>query len=414
MKRRILSLGALLLLSGCGTIGQAAPSSVPETSVQSLPAPTQPASAQPTQQPTREAVRTEASAMQSGPVPTEPAQTEGAAEPIPAQQQPAEPMPAEPAEQRYTQAVQPPTDPPVPAPADGMDTRPPVLIGDGTLRLETGTPFDPDSQLCFGDDTDTQPRLEWAGSPDTTQPGTYPLAVTLTDAAGNTAQYTVTVQVQDSFPASSGDPVAFGDFAARHGGEGRLVGIDVSKWQGDIDFAAVRDAGCSFVIMRIGYASGGFATDEYYAQNMERARAAGLRVGVYFNANGITDAQTARDAADWVAGQLSGPVDLPVGFDWESFSSFRSSGMNLTDLGNLYHTFAEELSGYGLTAMLYSSRAHLTTAWPPDTAFVWLAEYGDAPGYDGSFLLWQGSDCGRIPGIGGAVDLDVWYTDSVS
>ena len=83
-------------------------------------------------------------------------------------------------------------------------------------------------------------------------------------------------------------------------GENCRYGIDVSKWQGDIDFNAVRNAGCSFVLMRIGSGADSISKDQYYDNNIQNATIAGLDVGVYFysTANNEYDA---RFQADWIA-----------------------------------------------------------------------------------------------------------------
>ena len=373
MKRQILCLAAMLL-TGCGSaIEQTAPIAQTEE------VPTE----KPTQAPTEKPAQ----------VPTE--------------------KPTQAPTEKPTQApTDPPTEAPTQAPVQGEDTQPPVFLHTSTVQLVTGTPFDPWQELGFGDDLDPVPQVSWGGYLDVTQPGSYPVTVTLMDSAGNTNARTVEVLVQDSFetPPDTKTRIAFGDFKAQHGGEGRLVGIDVSKWQGDIDFEAVREAGCDFVIMRIGSAGDGPVMDEYYLQNMERARAAGLRVGVYLNTSGVADADAVRAAADWVADVLQGaPLDLPIGYDWESFSGFQRYGLSFADLTALYRSFEEQMAGHGYPSMLYGSRFYLENAWDPAGTPVWTAEYADVPTYAGSFLLWQGSDCGRIPGIAGDVDLDVWY-----
>ena len=189
-------------------------------------------------------------------------------------------------------------------------------------------------------------------------------------------------------------------------------GIDVSKWQGKINFEAVRDAGCQFVIMRIGHGRNGMEMDEYYRSNMAGAKSAGLDVGVYFYSTANTE-KAVRQEARWIAENLKGEkLDFPVVFDWESFSNFQKYGMSIHDLNMLFEAFADELQKQGYSAMLYGSKNYLQNFWYPQKKYpVWLAHYTDQTDYLGDYAIWQMSCRGRIPGIAGDVDLDIQYMD---
>ena len=208
------------------------------------------------------------------------------------------------------------------------DTTPPLLLngGYGTV-IQTGKSFDLNKCVGFADNYDKKPRLTYTGTVDTSQPGKYPITATVTDSAGNQTSWDLTVTVADKLPTYTDDKprLAFSDFADAYGGANKRLGIDVSKWQGTIDFEAVRDAGCEFVIMRMGHSRSGIEMDEYYCANMQAAKAAGLDVGVYFYTTANSE-QAVRKEAQWIARNLDGAkLDFPVVFDWESFSNFRST-----------------------------------------------------------------------------------------
>ena len=296
-----------------------------------------------------------------------------------------------------------------------VDTTPPLLLNGGyNTVIETGKPFDLNKCVGFGDNYDKSPRLTYTGQVDTAVPGKYPITATVTDAAGNKTSWDLTVTVADKLPTytDTASRLSFSDFAEAYGGKNKRLGIDVSKWQGKINFEAVRDAGCQFVIMRIGHGRNGMEMDEYYRSNMAGAKAAGLDVGVYFYSTANTE-KAVRQEARWIAENLKGEkLDFPVVFDWESFSNFQKYGMSIHDLNMLFEAFADELQKQGYSAMLYGSKNYLQNFWYPQKKYpVWLAHYTDQTDYLGDYAIWQMSCRGRIPGIAGDVHLDIQYMD---
>ena len=190
-----------------------------------------------------------------------------------------------------------------------------------------------------------------------------------------------------------------------------MYGIDVSAWQDDIDFKAVKKAGCEFVIIRIGYTSEkGVTIDKKFSRNLQGARAAGLKTGIYLYSTDNTEEQV-RNSAKWIKETLKGAnLDLPVAFDWEDFSNFQDYGISLYEINRLYDVFADELSQDGYGCMLYSSKNYIENVWKEtDIRPVWLAHYTEKTDYKGPYMLWQASCTGKISGISGDVDMDILY-----
>ena len=291
------------------------------------------------------------------------------------------------------------------------DTTPPVMLLGDDIYLSTGDYFDINDYISYADNYDRAPSLTVEGEVDTSAEGIYQLTLYIDDASGNRLARNISVNVG----GTSNDPyyddgtVDFGDFMQAQGGEGREFGIDVSRWQGDINFDAVSEAGCRFVIMRMGYGeSGGTDLDEYYEANMAGATEAGLKVGVYFYSTDTTQ-DGARATAKKIVETLDGrKLDLPVAFDWEEFQSFQRYDMNIHDLCEVYEAFAEELEKNGYEAMLYSSKNFLELFWENrKNRPVWVAHYVEETTYEGDWYIWQRCGTGRIDGINGAVDLNV-------
>ncbi len=292
---------------------------------------------------------------------------------------------------------------------------PQFLYYRGTPTIKVGDAFDVHKYIGYGDDCDRNVDLTIQGSVDTSQEGTYPLKLTLTDDAGKTTSKDMEVRVVTEISSGGGGSTTekeqFSDFVANFKNENTLVGIDVSRYQGDIDFESIKAAGCEFVYMRIGGFSGGeFFTDKCFVQNFARAKAAGLKIGIYT----YTEDSNAKEVAatvKYIMGVLGNePLDFPIAYDWEDYKHFEEYGMNLHDLNDLLDYFGEEVAKYGYSSCLYGSKNAMLNIWTkPRKDPVWLAQYYSSCTYEGDYFMWQHSSSGRIDGIGGDVDLDVYY-----
>lgn len=295
------------------------------------------------------------------------------------------------------------------------DTEPPVLLNSGSYSYhQAGKDFDLNNYVGFADNYDRSPSLTYDGYIDPDTIGDYPITAYAEDSSGNVTSWDLTISVVSSVPKPPDDRtrVSFSDFTSIYGGDGRQTGIDVSTWQGDIDWEAVRDAGCSFALMRMGYSYGNIVMDDKFYANIDGARNAGIPLSIYF----YTTANCKEDILEqtrWIAENLDGAaMDLPVAFDWEEFGNFQKYGMNIKDINDLYSLFVDEMAGYGYETMLYSSKNFLRNVWNEHSKSitpVWLAHYVDDTDYDGEFIMWQQSSCGRIPGIAGDVDMNILY-----
>ena len=280
-------------------------------------------------------------------------------------------------------------------------------------QVKLGDDFDIHKYIGYADDADRFVDLEVAGEVDTTTEGVYPLSITLRDDAGHTTTAKMNVQVVTEVASggSSGRKEAFSDFISRYKTEETSVGIDISRWQEDVDFEKVKAAGCEFVYMRIGgYDDGELYTDRYYKNNIAGAKAAGLKIGIYWHAEEGTE-QEVKDSVAYLMEVLDGTtIDYPIAYDFEDFRHFENYGMNLKDLNDHLDIFVSEISKYGYDACLYNSKYYLETIWTNEAQHpVWMANYTSETSYQGDYFMWQHSCTGWIDGIEGDVDLDVMY-----
>ena len=189
-------------------------------------------------------------------------------------------------------------------------------------------------------------------------------------------------------------------------------GVDVSEWQGDIDFDAVRRSGVDIVYIRAG--EGSNYTDAYLNQHYDGARAAGLKIGFYHYVT-ASNTEEARQQAEFFYSLIRDKaIDCRPAMDFESFP-----GLDRAEINAIGMAFMETLYGLlGYAPALYSDTYNTANVWDSSfTAYpLWVAEYGPgSPSNTGYWDTWDGfqySDIGSVPGIRGAVDLD-YFKDSI-
>ena len=314
-----------------------------------------------------------------------------------------------------------------------VDTvKPQILYAPAEKQIKAGGTFEPKEIIGYGDNQDSDPDLEITGYVNTNVIGSYPISYKVTDDAGNSVSGSMTVKVVPSVvtPQPSLPEPQFSEFMQIYAGDNHHFGIDVSAWQGNIDFDKVKQCGAEFVFIRIAnYENGELVPDKYFQSNIKNAAASGLKVGVYFYTTD-SDEKTLRAHADWIASQLGNyKLDLPVAYDWEDFSEFGSKGISLQEFNDLYAEFADEMNQKGYDTMLYSSKNFLYSVWMNQEnhwgdsklgnlqkynslkAPVWLANYAEKTDYTGKYWIWQ-QGYGHIAGIDGVVDFNVMYGET--
>ena len=219
----------------------------------------------------------------------------------------------------------------------------------------------------------------------------------------DTAQFTLD---ENGFMAYGDDPEAY------------EVGVDVSEHQGEIDWQAVAEAGIDFAIIRIGgrlMQSGTIFEDKYFRANLEGAKAAGLKVGVYFFSQAL-NAQEGLEEAEFVLGLLDGvELDYPVVCDWEYLggNTARTYGAEPAEITAGIDAFCARVEEAGYRGMLYFNAycGYIKMDLRELTDYdFWYAQYSDVPSYRYHFQMWQYSSSGQVDGIDSDVDLNLCLT----
>jgi GH25 family lysozyme M1 (1,4-beta-N-acetylmuramidase) len=196
------------------------------------------------------------------------------------------------------------------------------------------------------------------------------------------------------------------------GSDGALLtsgyGIDVSKWQGSIDWSQAKSA-VSFAIVRAGFrgSNGAISVDSYAGTNIKNAKANGVKVGLYVYSRAMNEVQAVEEAslAISVAKQYGG-ISLPIYIDMEADNQ---KSLSTAQRDAIVIAFCKTVKNAGYQAGVYANKNWLTNYLTPSsyTGYsIWCAQYNTSCTYGGRYDIWQYSSKGTIPGIKGNVDLD--------
>ena len=206
-------------------------------------------------------------------------------------------------------------------------------------------------------------------------------------------------------------------------GSSRVVkGIDVSVFQGNINWNAVKADGVEFAFIRLGYrgyTNGAVKLDSNFHQNIQGAQAAGIKVGVYFYSQAISRAE-AIEEAQFCIDELSGyRLDMPVVFDLEGAqnSQYRTRGMTTSTAVKMVSAFCDTVENAGYQSMYYSYAKFLAEheglVAQLEDYDLWMAMYYRVPFFPYNFKIWQYSASGSVSGIAKEVDMNMLFLDYV-
>ena len=298
------------------------------------------------------------------------------------------------------------------------DLEEPLILLSNSYSVRVGEEVNLEDEILCADNYDSNPSCKITGDYDLNTAGNYSLVYEAEDSSGNKESVDFTLRVYEPREITGGgssNEVTSTDFNAileEHKNDDTLVGIDVSKWQGAIDFSKIKKAGAEFVIIRVGHQNGiggEYVLDPYFKRNIKEAIDNDLEVGIYFYSYADSKKE-AQKQAEWVIKQIKDyDITLPVAFDFESFTSFNSMNLSLYQLNEVAEAYFSALEDKGYDTMLYGSKNYLNAVWKYNTNKVWLAHYTDKTDYDKDYIMWQLCQDGVIDGINGFVDIDILY-----
>ena len=196
-------------------------------------------------------------------------------------------------------------------------------------------------------------------------------------------------------------------------------GIDVSKYQADINWKKVADAGVEFAIIRLGFRGmneGTLELDSYFTQNIRNATANGIKVGVYFFSQAVNEDE-ALEEAQFVLNLIKDyKVEYPVIFDTERVTTYnaRANGLSMADRTKLCKVFCDAIEAAGYKSMIYANTKYMLMGI--DMAELndydkWFAVYSSSITFPYDFEMLQYSESGTVAGVSGKVDLNISFID---
>ncbi len=205
------------------------------------------------------------------------------------------------------------------------------------------------------------------------------------------------------------------------GSDGRLstgsgaMGIDVSKWNGSIDWNAVKNSGVSYVIIRCGYrgsSSGALIEDPKFRSNIQGAKDAGLKVGVYFFSQAVNEVEAVEEASMAINLVNGYGLNYPIFLDVEA-SGGRGDKVDAATRTAVCKAFCNTIQNSGYTAGIYANKTWFESYIQTGSLTgykIWLAQYASSPTYTATrYDMWQYSSKGKVSGINGSVDMNISY-----
>ena len=333
--------------------------------------------------------------------------------PVPADPTP-EPTP-ESTPEPTPEATPAPTEAPTEAPAETEPPAPTAAPTEAPTATPTAAPTQAPTQV-------PDPTAGWPDNIAVQELANYGFAVT--SATTTTYEYTGWQDIDGAtyyYDPSTHQPVTGQQviqgnvytFAADGALNRTARGIDVSKFQGSIDWNAVKADGITFAIIRCGYrgyGSGALVEDSTYRQNIQGAINAGLRVGVYFYSQAINEAEAVEEAS-MVLSLVSG-YSLPLGvyYDTESVGGGRANALSAAERTACAVAFCETIRSAGYSAGVYSYASWFYNAlnFANISKYnIWIAQYRDTLSFSYKHNIWQYTGSGSVNGISKPVDMNI-------
>lgn len=198
------------------------------------------------------------------------------------------------------------------------------------------------------------------------------------------------------------------------------TGIDVSVFQGDIDWEKVKADGIDFVMLRAGYRGygpkGKIGIDENFRKNAEEASKAGLKLGAYFFSQAINEKEAVEEA-EFLLDTIKGTdITFPVAFDWEviDYATARTDNMTSDMITKCAIAFCDTVSAAGYQPLIYFNCELGYFSYDLSKVgelHFWLAEYSEIPSFYYDYKMLQYSKTGKVDGINGDVDMNILFFD---
>ncbi len=299
-----------------------------------------------------------------------------------------------------------------------VDTIKPLVFGANYFKSYQGVKKDFAKNFLILDNYDREVKKVVENDIDFDKLGKYKLILKATDNSNNITIKEFTVEIVEK-PKDNKETsktvkrvgVKYEDIYTEYKNNKTKIGIDISKWQGNVDFQKLKEANVEFVMIRLGYQTGfgkELVLDKYYEQNIKLANKYGIKAGVYFYSY-AKNTNDAKKQAEFIKKHIKNyKIDMPIAFDFEDWKNVEKAKLSIYDINKNAKTFLDEIKKDGYQVLNYGSKYYLENIWNIDYP-TWLAHYTNKTNYSKDYKMWQLTENGLISGIQGFVDVNVLY-----
>ena len=302
-----------------------------------------------------------------------------------------------------------------------VDKTPPLIYQSSKYSVTVNTTKkELEESLFCGDNYDPNPKCTIEGDYDLNTTGEYNVTFKGVDSSNNISTHSFILKVKEksnnkntSSNSSYTDYTSFNDIVKEYKNNNTKIGIDISHWQGKIDYKIVKSSGVEFVYIRVGRGNGigeDYVLDDKFEEYIKGFNKVKIPVGVYFYSNANSKEDAIKEAK-WVLSKIKKyQVDLEIVFDWENWDYFQEYDLSFFSLTETAKAFINTVEKAGYKGMLYSSKYYLENIWFPLKSNIWLAHYTNQTNYEGQYQVWQICDDGKVDGIAdNLVDINIMY-----
>ena len=299
-----------------------------------------------------------------------------------------------------------------------VDTIKPLVFGANYFKSYQGVKKDFTKNFLILDNYDREVKKVVENDIDFDKLGKYKLILKATDNSNNITIKEFTVEIVEK-PKDNKETsktvkrvgIKYEDIYTEYKNNKTKIGIDISKWQGNVDFQKLKEANVEFVMIRLGYQTGfgkELVLDKYYEQNIKLANKYGIKAGVYFYSY-AKNTNDAKKQAEFVKKHIKDyKIDMPIAFDFEDWKNIGLAKLSIYDINKNAKTFLDEIKKDGYQVLNYGSKHYLENIWDIDYP-TWLAHYTKKTNYSKEYKMWQLTENGLISGVQGFVDVNVLY-----
>lgn len=303
------------------------------------------------------------------------------------------------------------------------DITPPTILVSNDYTVEQGFNKRLEDKILCADDYDDNVKCSIEGSYNLDEAGIYPLSISASDKHGNKTEKNFNLNVtpkkeeiindnniQEPKEEKIIEVTPYTDIYHKYKNNNTMIGIDISKWQKDIDFDKLKKNNVEFIFIKIAgqkEKDSKIVMDPNFEENIKKAINNNFKIGLYFFSHAKNPIESRKQAKYIIKNIKNYNIELPIVFDWEDWENYNSYKISLNTLNKIATTFIDEVEKNGYVGMLYSSKYYLDNIWfLEDYKKIWVANYGELTDKE-RYNYWQICSDGKIEGIDTPVDIDI-------